>query len=185
MKTIHKTGVQRREGGHHLRTAGDNGHQLDLPPQGPISHYMAAQVLRLRLSYDLIYIFHHYFPLTRFLRSYGHDKDIFSFECGRRCPTGEGVYVFKCSKAEQLFRTLLDVINSATTLNASNGAINVSVNCCSAAVVVVVFESGGTRTAMMIKDADDMFSSFADFLRRISLSLPLPVQTDLISPTFI
>lgn len=60
----------------------------------------------------------------RFLRSYGHDKDIFSFECGRRCPTGEGVYVFKCSKAEQLFRTLLDVINSATTLNASNGAIN-------------------------------------------------------------
>lgn len=83
------------------------------------------------LSFDSFYssklTFIFYYLTTRFLRSYGHDKDIFSFECGRRCPTGEGVYVFKCSKAEQLFRTLLDVINNATTLNASNGAINVSV----------------------------------------------------------
>ncbi|VEN56200.1 unnamed protein product [Callosobruchus maculatus] len=28
---------------------------------------------------------------------------MFSFECGRRSPTGHGIYAFKCKKAEQLF----------------------------------------------------------------------------------
>jgi fibroblast growth factor receptor substrate 2 len=39
----------------------------------------------------------------RSLRKYGFDSDIFSFECGRRCPTGQGIYAFRCRKAEQLF----------------------------------------------------------------------------------
>lgn len=39
----------------------------------------------------------------RSLRKYGFDSEIFSFECGRRCPTGEGIYAFRCRKAEQLF----------------------------------------------------------------------------------
>ena len=37
----------------------------------------------------------------------------------------EGVYVFKCSNAELLFKSLLEVINNATHLNSSNITINV------------------------------------------------------------
>ena len=30
----------------------------------------------------------------------------FSFEAGRRCPTGPGIYAFRCSRAENLFNLL-------------------------------------------------------------------------------
>ncbi|XP_029668000.1 fibroblast growth factor receptor substrate 3-like isoform X3 [Formica exsecta] len=39
----------------------------------------------------------------RCLRRYGYDSELFSFESGRRCPTGEGIYAFKCRKARDLF----------------------------------------------------------------------------------
>lgn len=42
----------------------------------------------------------------RCLRKYGFDIEIFSFECGRRCPTGHGIYAFHCLKAEQLFNVV-------------------------------------------------------------------------------
>lgn len=42
----------------------------------------------------------------RCLRKYGCDSELFTFECGRRCPTGPGIYAFKCRKAEQLFNLL-------------------------------------------------------------------------------
>lgn len=37
------------------------------------------------------------------LRRYGFDKGLFSFESGRSCATGPGIYAFKCKNAEQLF----------------------------------------------------------------------------------
>jgi fibroblast growth factor receptor substrate 2 len=37
------------------------------------------------------------------LRRYGYDSQVFSFEAGRRCPTGSGIYAFSCHRAEQLF----------------------------------------------------------------------------------
>lgn len=37
------------------------------------------------------------------LRRYGYDSEIFSFESGRRCSTGPGIYAFKCRRADQLF----------------------------------------------------------------------------------
>ncbi|UYV67473.1 FRS2 [Cordylochernes scorpioides] len=46
-----------------------------------------------------------YWPL-RSLRRYGFDSMLFSFECGRRCPTGPGIYAFRCRKAEDLFNVL-------------------------------------------------------------------------------
>lgn len=42
----------------------------------------------------------------RSLRRYGYDAQLFSFECGRRCPTGPGIYAFKCTRAELLFNLL-------------------------------------------------------------------------------
>lgn len=42
----------------------------------------------------------------RCLRRYGFDHEIFSFESGRRCPTGPGIYAFRCRRAEQLFNLL-------------------------------------------------------------------------------
>ncbi|KAJ2949914.1 hypothetical protein O0L34_g11233 [Tuta absoluta] len=40
------------------------------------------------------------------LRRYGFEDDLFSFESGRRCETGEGIYAFRCRRAAQLFRSL-------------------------------------------------------------------------------
>lgn len=37
------------------------------------------------------------------LRRYGHHDQVFSFESGRRCPTGPGIYAFSCRRAEKLF----------------------------------------------------------------------------------
>lgn len=42
----------------------------------------------------------------RCLRRYGFDAEIFTFESGRRCPTGPGIYAFRCQRAEQLFNLL-------------------------------------------------------------------------------
>lgn len=42
----------------------------------------------------------------RSLRRYGFDAELFSFECGRRCPTGPGIYAFHCQRAEVLFNTV-------------------------------------------------------------------------------
>ncbi|XP_013142684.1 PREDICTED: uncharacterized protein LOC106106623 [Papilio polytes] len=40
------------------------------------------------------------------LRRYGFEGELFSFESGRRCETGEGIYAFRCRRASSLFRSL-------------------------------------------------------------------------------
>lgn len=49
----------------------------------------------------------------RSLRRYGFDAELFSFESGRRCPTGPGIYAFKCRRAEALFNLLQECIQRA------------------------------------------------------------------------
>lgn len=75
----------------------------------------------------------------RSLRKYGFDSEIFSFECGRRCPTGPGIYAFQCRKAEDLFNMLQHNIQSrniseegnapaAMYMNFGNPVVNSNVN---------------------------------------------------------
>ncbi|GAB6018529.1 hypothetical protein CHUAL_000225 [Chamberlinius hualienensis] len=61
----------------------------------------------------------------RSLRRYGFDAQLFSFESGRRCTTGAGVYAFKCRKAEILFNMLQERILSSGQDELSNhSAVN-------------------------------------------------------------
>lgn len=48
----------------------------------------------------------------RCLRRYGFDEELFSFESGRRCPTGSGIYAFKCRRAEELFNLVQEAIQN-------------------------------------------------------------------------
>ncbi|XP_004948488.2 fibroblast growth factor receptor substrate 3 isoform X1 [Gallus gallus] len=52
------------------------------------------------------------------LRRYGYDSNLFSFESGRRCHTGQGIFAFKCSRAEEIFNLLQDLMqcNSINTV---------------------------------------------------------------------
>ena len=56
------------------------------------------------------------------LRRYGFDADLFSFESGRRCPTGPGIYAFRCRRAEALFNLLQSSIAVAGQSNAAAAA---------------------------------------------------------------
>lgn len=49
------------------------------------------------------------------LRRYGYDVDLFTFESGRRCTTGEGIYAFRCRRAESLFQILQNYIQLPIT----------------------------------------------------------------------
>lgn len=53
------------------------------------------------------------------LRRYGFEGDIFSFESGRRCETGEGIYAFRCRRASLLFRTLQQRIQLRNVIHES------------------------------------------------------------------
>lgn len=53
-------------------------------------------------------------PLTG-IRRYGYHKNIFLFECGRRCPNGEGLYAFMTNKARRLNDSVHKAIINSTT----------------------------------------------------------------------
>ena len=42
----------------------------------------------------------------KYLKRYGAEAGLFSFEAGRKNPTGPGIYAFKCRRAENLFNLL-------------------------------------------------------------------------------
>lgn len=47
----------------------------------------------------------------RFLRKYGCDGEVFSFEAGRKCPGGEGLYAFSSKRASKIFELVARNIN--------------------------------------------------------------------------
>lgn len=58
------------------------------------------------------------------LRRYGYESDTFIFEAGRRCLTGEGIYSFRCRRAEALFHVLQEYIQESTYNNNNNMTVN-------------------------------------------------------------
>lgn len=58
------------------------------------------------------------------LRRYGYENETFSFEAGRRCKTGEGIYKFRCRRADVLFNLLQDYIQESTYNNNNNLTVN-------------------------------------------------------------
>ncbi|TRY88683.1 hypothetical protein DNTS_006257 [Danionella cerebrum] len=46
------------------------------------------------------------------LRRYGYDSNLFSFESGRRCQTGQGIFAFKCVRAEEIFNMLQEIMHN-------------------------------------------------------------------------
>lgn len=61
-----------------------------------------------------------YWPLM-YVRRYGCDADTFSFECGRRSVTGEGVFAFRSRQARALFRDLEDHLHRRTYFAGNGG----------------------------------------------------------------
>ncbi|XP_028156223.1 fibroblast growth factor receptor substrate 2 [Ostrinia nubilalis] len=53
------------------------------------------------------------------LRRYGFEGELFSFESGRRCETGEGIYAFRCRRAALLFHTLQQQIQLRNAIHDS------------------------------------------------------------------
>ena len=47
----------------------------------------------------------------KYVRNYGCDFDVFSFEAGRKCPGGEGLYAFSVRRARLLYDTVAKNIN--------------------------------------------------------------------------
>ena len=54
-----------------------------------------------------------HWPL-KYLRKYGCDGDVFTFEAGRKCPGGEGLYAFSTRKASILFEIVARNINQGS-----------------------------------------------------------------------
>lgn len=47
----------------------------------------------------------------RYLRRFGYDLNVFSFEAGRRCKDGPGIWAFSTPEAEELFKMVDHYIN--------------------------------------------------------------------------
>nr|XP_034975928.1 docking protein 2 [Zootoca vivipara] len=59
----------------------------------------------------------------KFLRRFGHDKAIFSFEAGRRCASGEGSFEFATKQGSEIIQVIEGAINAQrNSTSSSSGA---------------------------------------------------------------
>lgn len=93
------------------------------------------------------------------MRRYGFDAELFSFECGRRCPTGPGIYAFRCDQAEQLFNNLQEAINKCTSypLIASTAASHLQ--SCSETLTTTIGSAEDAGTGRQTQLSHQSFSS--------------------------
>lgn len=59
----------------------------------------------------------------RYLRKYGCDGEVFSFEAGRKCPGGEGLYAFSSKRASKIFEMVARNINQGEQVQ-QNGEVS-------------------------------------------------------------
>ncbi|KAM7354537.1 uncharacterized protein ACRADG_006178 [Cochliomyia hominivorax] len=74
---------------------------------------------------ELIFLASEQEPVTwalQHLRRYGLNGNIISFEAGRRCPTGPGIYTFRCCNAGQFYIKFQRYINSMTMVGDRNNS---------------------------------------------------------------
>lgn len=88
-----------------------------------------------------------YWPL-KCLRRYGYDSDMFSFESGRRCTTGEGIYAFRCKRADILFRTLQDYLQRRAYLTEDHNTFSVPTNTNGPSVAPRIIRSNANNNGM-------------------------------------
>ena len=52
----------------------------------------------------------------KFLRKYGFEENIFTFEAGRRCPGGQGLYAFASERANEIHEAIIENIRERKNL---------------------------------------------------------------------
>ncbi|CAN8022521.1 unnamed protein product [Ixodes persulcatus] len=121
----------------------------------------------------------------RGLRRYGFDAQLFSFESGRRCPTGSGIYAFRCNRAEGLFNALQECIQNSGAASAMTTTIS------SAAPGDASQQANGTNGAVAQCDTGFMLPPSATsgpavdssgYLEPIALGPPRPPPATLTAP---
>ncbi|XP_062120844.1 uncharacterized protein LOC133835016 [Drosophila sulfurigaster albostrigata] len=88
-----------------------------LQPSGPEAPIIRSGYLELTPR-ELIFLTPGYDPIVwalQHLRRYGLNGDLFSFEAGRRCMSGPGIYTFRIHNAEQLYPMFQRYINAVNT----------------------------------------------------------------------
>lgn len=88
-----------------------------LQPSGPEAPIIRSGFLELTPR-ELIFLTPGYDPIVwalQHLRRYGLNGDLFSFEAGRRCMSGPGIYTFRIHNAEQLYPMFQRYINAVNT----------------------------------------------------------------------
>ncbi|EDW57701.1 uncharacterized protein Dvir_GJ17999 [Drosophila virilis] len=92
-------------------------HVAHLQPSGPEAHIIRSGYLELTPR-ELIFMTPGCQPIVwalQHLRRYGLNGDMFSFEAGRRCMSGPGIYTFRIHHAEQLYPMFQRYINAVNT----------------------------------------------------------------------